>query len=214
MKKIMIVEDDPVFLQRFSEIISKSSTFSLLATASTCAGARKILVGRIPDVLLVDLGLPDGSGVDIIREVSVRHPDMEIMVITVFGDEEHVITSVEAGATGYLLKDNLPEEFIASIQELCDGGSPITPTIARQLLKRFNPLSTFKSPEKPTPPDLSTREIEILRYVAKGFSFKEVAHFLKISPHTVISHVKKIYQKLAVHSRGEAVYKAGRMGLL
>src|SRR3990172_4196743 len=137
MKKVMIVEDDPVLRQKFSEYILQSREFELLAAAATCEEADEMLSREAPDVLLTDLGLPDGSGVDIIRRAAAEHPGMEIMVITVFGDEEHVISSLEAGAGGYLMKDSLPEEFIDTIRQLCSGGSPISHVIARQLLKRI-----------------------------------------------------------------------------
>lgn len=216
MKKVMIVEDDPVLRQKFSEYILQSREFELLAAAATCEEADEMLSREAPDVLLADLGLPDGSGVDVIRRAAAEHPGMEIMVITVFGDEEHVISSLEAGAGGYLMKDSLPEEFIDTIRQLCSGGSPISPVIARQLLKRLGvsgaPPAFFDGESDPSL--LSQRESEVLRQIAKGFSFKEIAGQLEISRHTVTAHVKKIYGKLAVHSRGEAVYKAGQKGLI
>jgi DNA-binding NarL/FixJ family response regulator len=166
-------------------------------------------------VLLVDLGLPDGSGIELIREVSRRHPATDIMVVSVFGDEEHVLASIEAGATGYILKDSLPEEFVALIAQLRAGGSPISPLIARRLLKRFVPGPVAASSIAALPEAaLSARESEVLGLIAKGFNFAEIARLLSVSPHTVTAHVKKIYHKLAVHSRGEAVYEATRMGLL
>jgi DNA-binding NarL/FixJ family response regulator len=141
------------------------------------------------------------------------------MVITVFGDEEHVLASIEAGATGYLLKDSLPEEFVALIAQLRAGGSPISPVIARRLLTRFKAKGSAalaSTSQLVAPPDagLSAREAEVLGLIAKGFNFAEIARLLTVSPHTITAHVKKIYQKLAVHSRGEAVYEAGKMGLL
>ena len=133
-----------------------------------------------------------------------------------FGDEQHVTASIEAGATGYVLKDSLPEEFVGLIAQLRAGGSPISPVIARQLLKRFKPAAAgVECPPVAQPESaLSAREAEVLALIAKGFNFAEIARLLSVSPHTVTSHVKKIYQKLAVHSRGEAVYEAGKMGLL
>jgi DNA-binding NarL/FixJ family response regulator len=143
------------------------------------------------------------------------------MVVTVFGDEQHVIASIEAGATGYILKDSLPEQFVGLIAQLRAGGSPISPMIARQLLRRMKPAAApassalGKPPGSDTPEQaLSPRESEVLGLIAKGFNFAEIARLLEVSPHTITAHVKKIYQKLAVHSRGEAVYEATRMGLL
>jgi DNA-binding NarL/FixJ family response regulator len=222
----MVVEDDPAFLARFCRIVAQSDELSLLAAVGDLASARRALERQAPDVLLTDLGLPDGSGIDLIRETATRHPTTDIMVITVFGDERHVVASIEAGATGYILKDSLPAEFVGLIAQLRAGGSPISPAIARQLLRRMRPASTATAQvptakgtaADPVAPNaeaaLSAREAEVLGLIAKGFNFAEIARLLEISPHTITAHVKKIYQKLAVHSRGEAVYEATRMGLL
>lgn len=211
MLKVMIVEDDPAFLNRFCGIVTAASAFELFAAVPNGTAALDALHRGAPDVLLVDLGLPDMSGIEVIRTASSRCPDTDILVITVFGDEAHVLASIEAGATGYLLKDSLPDEFTEVIQSLRDGGSPINPIIARQLLNRLRP-----QPCEPLAPnrELSARERETLSLVAKGFSFAEVAGLLKLSPHTVTTYVKKIYQKLAVHSRSEAVYEASKLGLI
>ena len=215
MTTVMIVEDDPAFLNRFCKIIAGSDGLALFAAVADLASGRQAIAKSAPDVLLSDLGLPDGSGIELIRECARRYPTTDIMVITVFGDEEHVLTAIEAGATGYILKDSLPEEFVGLITQLRAGGSPISPLIARQLLKRFKPDVTTPTEQKPPETaGLSGRESEVLSLIAKGFSFAEIARLLTMSPHTVTTHVKKIYQKLAVHSRGEAVYEASRMGLI
>lgn len=211
MTRIMIVEDDPVFLNRFCRIVMSAPELELCAAVSNGAAARETLARTEPEVLLVDLDLPDVSGIEIIRETAQRYPQTDIMVVTVFGDERHVLASIAAGATGYLLKDSLPDEFIALIKQLRAGGSPISPMIARVLLKQLRP-----GERTPPPGDtrLSGREVEILSLLAKGFSFAEIGRLLAISAHTVTTHVKKLYQKLAVHSRGEAVYEATKLGLL
>jgi DNA-binding NarL/FixJ family response regulator len=213
MIKVMIVEDDPVFLNRFCKIVTMHPDFELFAAVASGVAARESLARGAPDVLLIDLGLPDVSGTEIIRETAMRHPETDIMVVSVFGDEEHVLASIEAGATGYLLKDSLPEEFIDVIEQLRAGGSPISPVIARQLLRRLRPVQPLE-PDLSDCRRLSARESEILGLIAKGFTFAELARLLEISPHTVTTYVKKIYQKLAVHSRGEAVYEASRRGLI
>jgi DNA-binding NarL/FixJ family response regulator len=151
------------------------------------------------------------------------HALCDVMVITMFGDDGHVIDSIRAGATGYLLKDALPEDIASSILQVRAGGSPISPAIARRVLQSFRvsnkPVNGESIPRIETTPrasasPLSERETEILRLVAKGLNFKEVGSILSISPNTVITHVKRIYQKLAVHSRGEAVYEANQLGFL
>ncbi len=220
---VMIVEDDPAFLQRFCGIVVRDPDLALFAAVSDLASARQALQKSAPDVLLTDIGLPDGSGIELIRETAVRYPETDIMVVTVFGDEGHVIASVEAGATGYVLKDSDDQEFTGLIKQLVDGGSPISPLIARQLLRRFRAPVVAAAPagagaaSRPGPvPDaggLSARESEVLGLLVKGFSFAEIAQLLAVSPHTITAHVKKIYQKLAVHSRAEAAYEASRLGL-
>ena len=215
MTTVMVVEDDPAFLNRFCKIIASDAELELFAAVPDLACARQTIAKSAPEVLLTDLGLPDGSGIDLIRETARRYPATDIMVVTVFGDEEHVLGAIEAGATGYILKDSLPEEFVALIKQLIAGGSPISPIIARQLLKRFKP-GVAVADAKPLTGDarLSVRESEVLALITKGFSFAEIARLLSVSPHTITTHVKNIYQKLAVHSRGEAVYEAGKMGLI
>lgn len=212
MIKVMIVEDEPAFLNRFCRIVAADDGLELFAAVRDGASARALLAHDAPDVLLVDLGLPDISGIEVIRDAARAHPDTDTMVVTVFGDEEHVLASVEAGATGYLLKDCLPQELTDSIKQLREGGSPISPTIARQLLKKLRGHEDAGA--LACDPGLTPRESQILSLIAKGFSFAEIAGLLQISAHTVTTYVKKIYQKLAVHSRGEAVYEASRMGLL
>lgn len=211
MASVLVVEDDPAFRTRFCGYVEAAPDLRLAGAAASLAEARRAIERDVPDVLLTDLGLPDGSGIDLIREVATRHPATGIMVISVFGDEGHVVQSIEAGATGYVLKDSLPDEFVALVHQLRAGGSPISPMIARHLLRRFR---SAPAADPRSDPGLTAREAEVLTLVAKGFSFAEVARLLEVSPHTITAHVKKIYEKLAVHSRGEAVYEAGRLGLL
>jgi DNA-binding NarL/FixJ family response regulator len=215
MTTVIVVEDDPVFLTRFCGMVAGAPELTLIAAVGDIASARAVIARQAPDVLLTDLGLPDGNGIELIRETARAYPATDIMVISVFGDEEHVLASIEAGATGYILKDTLPGELVGLIAQLRAGGSPISPLIARRLLKRFMPegKQAEQTPD-PQSPALTQRESEVLALIAKGFNFAEIARLLEVSPHTINAHVKKIYQKLAVHSRGEAVYEAGKMGLL
>ncbi len=228
---ILVIEDEPEFQRRFVDIIRNESGLRLNGVASTIAIARDMLDRNPPNVMLVDLGMPDASGIEIIRYAASKYPGTDIMVITVFDDEMHVVDSIEAGATGYLLKDTPVEEFVHAIKTLHEGGSPVSPVVARHVLERFrfaglraksapaNPgvavapshaLPGKKEEENP----LSARETQILQFLAKGFSFNEIGDLLEISPYTVATHIKKIYKKLAVNSRGQAVYEAQQMGIL
>ena len=217
---VLIVEDEPEFLNRFTMAVRSDPDLQLLAAVCDGAAAIAALNKLEPDVMLVDLGLPDIDGVQLIRFAVERHPGLDALVVTVFGDDEHVLASIEAGATGYLLKDTRIERIVASIREIRAGGSPISPTIARKVLNRFRaPTAAANAPAdgSAVPADaspLSARETDILRLVSKGLSCAEVGEHLSISTHTVVTHVKNIYRKLAVHSRAEAVFEARQMGLL
>jgi DNA-binding NarL/FixJ family response regulator len=214
---IIIVEDEPEFRRRFVQIIENEPSMTLVGVAANKREAQAIIDRESFDVMLIDLGLPDGSGIDLIRHVSQKKPDVDIMVVTVFGDEQHVVSSIEAGATGYILKDSAPADVISCIRLLRAGGSPVSPVVARSVLRairnRMGTTAPTRAPGSEQNP-LSARETEILQLLAKGMSFNEIGEILGISPHTVTAHIKKIYRKLAVHSRGEAVYEATQMGLL
>jgi DNA-binding NarL/FixJ family response regulator len=134
------------------------------------------------------------------------------MVISVFGDEAHVVAAIEAGATGYLLKDARGDEITQAIHRLIAGESPISSAIARHLLRRFQP-SPAAAPAAAGPP-LTPRERQVLQLIAKGLSYQRIAETLSMSPHTVTTHIKQIYRKLEVNSRGEAVFEAHQLGLL
>jgi DNA-binding NarL/FixJ family response regulator len=207
---VMIVEDDPATRQRLARVIREHSKLRLVAAVGTCAEARAALRGGLPQVCLVDIGLPDGNGIELIREVTSLGKGVDVMVITVFGDEEHVLSALKAGATGYVLKDCSPQDIGDAVVELVRGGSPISPPIARYLLKRFR--GTDQAAAEPAV--LTTRELEVLNLIAKGFSYREIADLLAISPQTMPGHIKSIYRKLAVHSRSEAVFEAVQTGLV
>ncbi len=220
---IIIVEDEPEFRRRFAQIIDSEPTMRLAGVAANKREAQVLIDREDFDVMLIDLGLPDGTGIDLIRNVSQRKPDVDIMVVTVFGDEQHVVSSIEAGATGYILKDSTPADVISCIRLLRAGGSPVSPVVARSVLRAIRSRMGGTATNSTTAParsanaennPLSARETEILQLLAKGMSFNEIGEILGISPHTVTAHIKKIYRKLAVHSRGEAVYEASQMGLL
>ena len=157
-------------------------------------------------------------GIDVIRRCTQLQPACEVMVITMFGDESHMLKAFAAGARGYLLKDGTEQDLAAHILNLRNGGSPMSPIIARQVLAQ---LGSTTAPTAPTAPrdtatgqPLSPKETEVLTLVARGFSYAETAGLLNISVHTVHSHVRNIYGKLSVNSKTEAVYEARQLGLL
>lgn len=222
--KVLIVEDEPEFMRRFSNAVLNDPTLSLVAAVNTGKAGLAMLDLQAPDVLLIDLGLPDIEGVRVIAHAAQNHPGCDVLVVTMFADDEHVVASIEAGACGYLLKDASAERITASIHELRAGGAPISPGIARRVLDRFRkralagfalrPSTQLAPQTEPELSPLTPRETELLRMVAKGFTFETIGQLLEISPHTVVAHVKKIYRKLAVHSRSEAVYEASQLGFL
>jgi DNA-binding NarL/FixJ family response regulator len=221
---VLIVEDDDRTRRHLAASIAAHPQLSLAGEAASCAEARRCLDTAAPDVLLTDLGLPDGSGIELIRETRKLHPSAQIMVITVFGDEQNVIASIEAGASGYLLKDGTTDEITEGVLALLDGGSPMSVSIARHLLRRFQhqaaPPAAEAGPLAPgsatdeTAPHLTERETEVLRLVSKGLNKPEIARVLEISAHTVSTHVRHIYEKLEVGSQGAAVYEAVQLGLI
>lgn len=214
LTSVLVVEDEPELMRRFSQAVLADSALSLAAAVSNGAAALAELATVSPDVILLDLGLPDMQGTNIIRHVALHQPQCEVLVVTMFGDDSHIFEALEAGATGYLLKDAGLDRIADSIHALRSGGSPISPGIARRVLARMRTEAPAMSGAAASPALLTPREIELLKLTAKGLHFAGIAELLEISPHTVVAHVKKIYRKLCVHSRGEAVYEATQLGLL
>jgi DNA-binding NarL/FixJ family response regulator len=208
---VFVIEDDAVTRESLRTRIEAHPRLRVGATAGTVAEGIAALTVR-PDVLLTDLGLPDGSGIDVIHDALRRHPGLPIMVITVFGNEKRVVEAIQAGAAGYLLKDDPTHEIGLAIELLLGGGSPISPAIARHLIRLFQGPQNL--PTDPRRESLTTREREVLGLATKGFSYAEIAQLLGLSPNTIASYTKHIYEKLAVGSRSEAIYEASRLGLL
>jgi DNA-binding NarL/FixJ family response regulator len=212
--RVAIIEDEATTRQRIKQAVERHAELQVIADAGDCAQGRQIIETLKPDVLLVDLGLPDGHGTELITLSQSVSPQTEIMVITVFGDEKNVLSAIEAGATSYLLKDADAEHVGYSIKQMLDGGSPISASIARHLLKRFHPVVEEPAAEEVEKISLTRREREVPELVAKGFSYNEIGKMLEMSVHTVTSHIKHIYRKLSVNSRGEAVFEAAQLGLI
>jgi DNA-binding NarL/FixJ family response regulator len=216
---VLIVEDQARFSEAFVHSLATVSDVHLLGVAADLHQGRRMFDQGRPDVLLVDLDLPGGNGIELIRHAAHVRPQCEVMVISVFGDEQHVMASIEAGATGYLLKDDLALDLPSQLRSLRAGGSPISPIIARRLLMRLAPAAGHLASELAQLSDedavaLSEQESRVLHLAAKGFTFDEIAQFLQVSPHTVMTYVKRVYRKLHVRSKVEAIYEARRLGWL
>lgn len=228
--RIAIVEDDPDCLSLIVEAIRPHADLRLVGVAATLADGRALLAQTEMDVLLVDLGLPDGSGIDLIRQAATSRPDCEVLVSSAFGDEPSVVRSFEAGASGYLLKQQDAGRLADDIRQLHAGGSPISPLIARQILMRLKPtLAATPGTTEPSPLAdaagaggavrsgavvLSEREQEVLGYVTKGFTSEEIADLMAVSRHTVLTYVRRTYRKLQVNSKAEAIFEARQHGLI
>lgn len=209
--RVGVVEDDAASRDTLVAMIGQQPDLALALLATSRAEALELLPTTPLDVLLVDLGLPDGSGLDVIRAARVQWPDCSILVSTIFGDEDHVLRSIEAGAMGYLLKDVSAAELAEEIRNLHAGGSPISPMVARKILAR---AAASLAPAGSSPTTLSAREQEVLRYVSKGFNTEETARSMGVSRTTVLTFVRRIYAKLQVNTRAEAIHAAYKQGLL
>ena len=208
--RVAVVEDDVEALERIKAALAADGGLPIVSIAHNVADGKACIDAGGFDVLLCDLGLPDGSGISLIRHAAQTHKNIDIIVITIFAEQSKVLDSIRAGARGFLLKDESFGNCAEGIREVRRGGSPISPTIARQLLKEFQP----KQQDTKTVELLSKRESEVLNLLARGFSFVEIGDLLNISRSTVATYVKNIYQKLEVNSRSEAVFEASSLGII
>jgi DNA-binding NarL/FixJ family response regulator len=211
---VFIVEDQPATRRMLVEQIEASPGHRVVGAVGTIADARRALPGAGADVLLVDLQLPDGDGVTLIREHAARAASLPVLVISVFGDERRVVEAISAGAQGYLLKDDSGDEIVAAIDRLLRGESPISPAIATHLIRRFRDSGPLAGVQGELETALSGRELEVLQLAAKGLSYRETAELLGVSVNTVGTYTKRIYSKLAVSTRAEAVFEAQQLGLM
>lgn len=180
-------------------------------TFPDCSDLEKKIEKSTPDVIIMDIQMPGMNGIDAVRQIKKKFPDSKIMMQTVFEDEQKVFDSICAGASGYILKKSSTDEIAKAIRDTYNGGSAMTPVIAGKVLDKFRSMS---APREASAALLSDREREILSLLAKGKSYKMIADDLGISFHTVDSHLRKVYEKLHVHSMTEAVDKARRGGLI
>jgi DNA-binding NarL/FixJ family response regulator len=224
MDQVLLVEDDVPTREWLVSLLTATGEPQLAHACGTVSEALEWLrSGKPADVVLTDLGLPDGSGLDVIRE-ACRTPGREVLVLSIFGDESNVLSAIDAGAGGYLLKDGSIESIREHLRCLRSGGSPLSPRIARTLIRRTReaqtpntsvahdgaPLGASTAPLSGERNFLSDRERDVLTGIGKGFSYVEVADALKITTNTVRTHVRHIYEKLSVNSRAEALYEYNR----
>ena len=217
--KVYVVEDQTKILKNQLKLLEASSDIQIIGTALSGETAIEEVPKLLPDVLLLDLGLPRMSGIDVTRVVKKLVPQVEILIFTIFDEEDKVLEAVKAGASGYLLKGTPADRIIEAIKEVKSGGTVIQPNLARKLLKHFRvagpgeaelPLLAAEPLLKP----LSEREKEILQLIAKGVSNSEAARLLTVSKATIRTHLEHIYRKLEVTNRVEAVTEGLRKGII
>jgi len=206
MVNVMLIEDQREVREGLAVLINGSPGFSCMASFRTMEEALGAIENRLPDVVLTDIGLPGMSGIEGIRLLKERYPNLPVVALTVYDDDEDIFDALCAGACGYLLKNVPPARLLESLKEVVSGGAPMSPEIARRVVNLFR---EFRTPER-APHSLTQQEAELLRLMVEGHSYKTAAADLKISVSTVSFHLQNIYGKLQVHSKSEAVAKALR----
>ena len=206
--RIAVVEDDKVTRDTVVQWISQTPGFEVVGAFEDATVALGPVIKLMPDVLLVDVNMPGMSGIEFVSAVMSRAPNIQCMMLTVYGDTDHIFQALAAGASGYLLKTTLGDELVAAIREVHRGGSPMTSDVARKVVQAFHRPNPSESGEA----SLSNREKEVLEMLAMGYLYKEIAQELKVTMATVSTFVRRIYIKLQVNSRAQAVAKA-KIGL-
>ena len=206
--KVAIVEDDRLLRENLKLLLSGETGISVVATFATAEDALAGLKRARPEILLADIGLPGMSGIELIDQIKYQLPELEIMAHTVFDDRETVFSAIKAGASAYILKGSTPRELIDALHTLARGGSPMSPKIARKVIREFQDEGVDEQYV------LSHREREIVKEIENGLTYKDIAAKLGISPHTVHTHIKNIYEKLHAKDRPEALVAARRKGII
>jgi DNA-binding NarL/FixJ family response regulator len=209
MIRVAIVEDDSFIREGLTDLIAGTEGFSCTSSFSSMEQALALIDRNPPDIFLVDIGLPEMSGIEGIRRLKQRYPQMLFLVLTVYEDDERIFDALCAGACGYLLKKTQSDRLLESIRDAMQGGSPISPEVAYRVIQLFQKLQPDKDFERLTP-----YEVRVLKLLAEGNSYLTAAERLGISVNTIRFHIRNIYEKLHVHSKSEAVAKALRNRLI
>lgn len=200
---VAIVEDNAGICEELEEILREDPGCACVGVCRNVQTALKKIPALAPDVIIMDIQLPDGSGIECTARLKRLLPRTQIMMFTIYEDTEQIFRALEAGASGYLLKRTAPEAMLQAIREIKQGGAPMTAEVARKVVQSFRRTGA----QSPEAEQLTPREVEVLELLAKGFLSKEIADKLAVSVETVNSHLKHIYEKLHVRSRTEAVIK-------
>lgn len=210
--RMLVVEDDPEWQSIFSGLIQHSALFELGYMASTLAEAKDVIEAERFDAALIDVGLPDGAGIDLLPLLSRRQPWVDVAICTVFEDERTVLNAITAGARGYILKHEAVDGLISLLGHMKEGGAPLSPAVARHILNQFSQRQPVGNDAPHTA--FTHRELEVLRKVAGGLTLKQAAKHLEVAESTIRTHVKSLYAKLGVNNRGAAVLEATRRRLV
>ncbi|RKD20217.1 DNA-binding response regulator [Pelobium manganitolerans] len=208
--KVAIVEDQRDLREMLGILINGSPGFACIGTFADAEEALLKISDTSPDVVLVDIHLPGKSGIQLIAQLTLQMPNTKFMVCSSLEDDENIFNALKAGANGYIIKSSAPVKILDAIQDVYNGGAPMSSQIARKVVAHFNPRSQDHAEFN----KLSPREKEILAYLAKGYRYKEIAGFLFISVETVRKHIQNIYEKLQVGSRTDALNKIGGKSIL
>lgn len=203
MIKVGIVEDSKTLREGFETLLNRTPGLQCVCTCATVAEALRKIPKAMPDVVLMDIQLPDATGIECTAKLKEMLPSLHIVVVTVYEDSERIFQALQAGACGYLLKRSRPEKIIAAIQEAKEGGVPMTPEIARKVIGQFRGQATSAAEVE----HLTNREKEVLEFVMHGLGNKAIADRLGVTVAAVKWHLQHIYEKLHVHSRTEAALK-------
>ena len=204
MIKILLFEDNRQFGEGLTMLLNTIDDFKVLGCFNSVDKADREVKTLDPDVVLMDIGFPSGSGIEGVRRIKQTGKDRKVIMLTAMADDETVFEAIKAGADGYVLKKTSPIKLVEFIREAMQGGAPMTPTIARQVLNAFSNVKVNVSNNE----NLTSREKDVLKVLVNGGSYKEVSGSLNISVDTVRSHIRNIYDKLHVNSKSEAVAKA------
>ncbi|MBI4819964.1 MAG: response regulator transcription factor [Deltaproteobacteria bacterium] len=215
--RVMVVEDQPQILKAQVKLLETFEEIEIVGSALSGESAIEEVEMCNPEVILMDLGLPGMSGMEVTKQVKAKHPEIEILVFTIFDEEEKVLGAIRAGAAGYLLKGAPVEKIVEAIKDVRAGGSVIQPNLARALMRLLpvqgeEPPKTSSGGKAGSP--LTERELEILQIIAKGLSNNEAAKVLGLSKATIRTHLEHIYEKLDVTNRVEAVTEGIRQGII
>jgi DNA-binding NarL/FixJ family response regulator len=207
---VVLVEDNSEYRNGMNYVLQMFRGVKVLADFSNAEDLLEVIDSIIPDVILMDIGLPGISGIEATKLIHKSYPRIKTVILTVFEDDDNVFNAICSGAIGYLTKPVMPDQLMEAVENAFDGGTPMSPRIARRVLEMFN---KFAPPEK-ADYNLTEREMEVLNYLVQGFDYKDIADAMFISIYTVRAHIRNVYDKLHVHSKSQAVSKALKENLL